>query len=149
MPALSEVIEMLSQFGFQEEHVRQALARGNSAFNAFEGLKLILTTRWAEMCQELSVERQRELRPIYDRLQAITMTARVTEAQKQVHEQRRVNNLFDDFMDRAAEHKMRVGRQFFETVREELRKSKRAGKLGADGERRAREAGIFGEDEEI
>ncbi|NIT77289.1 MAG: hypothetical protein GWN58_22820 [Anaerolineae bacterium] len=76
MPKLSEVIAMFEQFGMPEEYVRRAMAVGESAFNAFEGLKSCLQLRWAELCQELSAERQAELKPIYDRLMKISMKSR-------------------------------------------------------------------------
>ena len=75
---LNEVISMFEQFGFHEQHVRRALAAGDSAFNAFEGLKMTLQLQWGDMCQELSVDRQKELRPIYDRLMKISMKSRTT-----------------------------------------------------------------------
>lgn len=76
MPKLAEIIEMFEQFGFQEAHIRRALALGDSAFNAFEGLKSCLQLKWGEMCQEISADQQKELRPVYDRLMNITMKSR-------------------------------------------------------------------------
>jgi len=149
MPKLAEIIEMFEQFGFHEEHVRRALAQGKSAFNAFEGLKLTLQFRWGELCQELSVEQQKVLRPIYDRLQGITMKSRITQADKDHKERVRTAEVSDRMQDWLEGHQRRNVREVVGKTREILREEKRKGNLDAAGERRARAMGIFDEDEEI
>lgn len=72
MPKLNEVIEMLATFGMPEEYVRQALAMGESAFNAFESLKLTVQLQYEEM----SPEKQAEVQETYDRLMKISMKSR-------------------------------------------------------------------------
>jgi hypothetical protein len=84
MPKLAEIITMFEKFGMPEEYVRQAMAAGDSAFNAFEGLKNCLLLRWQELCQTLSVDKQAELRPVYDRLQNITMKSRTLSEDQEV-----------------------------------------------------------------
>jgi hypothetical protein len=148
MASLPEIITLFELFGFNEQHVRQALAAGDSAFNAFEGLKTTLQLRWGEMCQELSVDKQKELRPVYDRLMGITMKSRKTKKSEAKKEQRSVRNIFDDLSRTMDERKRRRGEEFTSQVRENLRRAKRAGKLDAEGERRARATGLFTEDEE-
>lgn len=76
MPKLDEVLDMFERFGMPREYVRRAMAVGESAFNAFEGLKSCLQLRWGELCQEISADQQAELKPIYDRLMKISMKSR-------------------------------------------------------------------------
>jgi hypothetical protein len=149
MASLPEIITLFELFGFNEQHVRQALAAGDSAFNAFEGLKTTLQLRWGEMCQELSVDKQKELRPVYDRLMGITMKSRKTKKSEAKKEQRTVRNIFDDLGLRMDEVKAQRGREVLSQTREHLRRAKKAGDLDAAGEARARANGLFGPDEEI
>lgn len=146
---LAEVIEALEQFGFGEGYVRQALAAGDSAFNAFEGLKMLLQYRWREMCQELSAERQKELRPIYDKLQGLVMKSRMTPADKERQERASSARIADRLQDHLEVSRRRNMREFTRMVRDGLRKDKREGKLDAAGEARARALGFFDADEEI
>jgi hypothetical protein len=98
MPKLAEVIEMFEKFGMPEEYVRRAMAVGESAFNAFEGLKSCLQLRWAELCQELSAERQAELKPLYDRLMKTSMKSRKTQADvASTEEDQRVMDQIEEF----------------------------------------------------
>ena len=149
MASLPEIITLFGLFGFHEQHVRQALGAGDSAFNAFEGLKLTLKLRWADLCQELSVERQKELRPVYDRLMGITMKSRTTRKSEAKKEARKVVNIFDDLSRHADEQKEKRKMEVISQTREHLRRAKRAGKLDAAGEARAKASGIFTQDEEI
>jgi hypothetical protein len=84
MPKLPEIIEMFERFGMPEAYVRQAMAVGESAHNAFEGLKTCLQLRWAELCQTLSAESQADLRPVYDRLMKITMKSRTLSKDQEI-----------------------------------------------------------------
>lgn len=149
MASLPEIITLFGLFGFHEQHVRRALAGGDSAFNAFEGLKLTLQLRWADMCQELSVDKQKELRPVYDRLMGIKMTGRTTKKSEACKEARKVVNIFDDLTRTMDEQKAKRTTEVLSQTREHLRRAKRAGKLDAAGEARARASGFFTADEEI
>lgn len=149
MPSLTDIIDMFGEFGFTETDVRSSLAVGDSAHNAFEGLKARLQIKWAELGQELSADQQRELRLTYDRLMTITMTARTTTASKRAEDRRRVSSLSDMFSTRLGAHRKRMGEEFVSTVRDQLRKQKRADGMSPEAERRARSMGFFEEDEEI
>jgi hypothetical protein len=97
MPKLAEIIEMFEQLGLPETYVRQALARGDSAFNAFEGLKMSLQVAWEDLPEE-----QRELlQPIYDRLMRITMKSRTlppkNEPGVKTHEDQATLDQVDEF----------------------------------------------------
>jgi hypothetical protein len=149
MPNMKEILAMFSEFGFEEAAIRHQLAQGSSAFNAFEGLKLQLEDRWGVMCQETSAARQQELKPIYDRLQAITMKSRTTRADKQKVDRERLRRIAATVGRRMEERKVRNGELFFDAVRDRLRQAKRDGRLSPSAEARAKATGIFEEDEEI
>lgn len=70
---LNEIIKLFEHFGFASGNVKDCLSRGDSAFNAFEGLKTKLQFKWDTMNQELSSEKLIELKPIYDRIMKITL----------------------------------------------------------------------------
>lgn len=91
---LPEILELLKPFGFAPEYVRYALAGGDSAHNAFERIKTSLQIRWGEMCQELSVEKQKELRPPYERLMSITMKSRTTKAGQRAEAKAKAKGVF-------------------------------------------------------
>lgn len=101
---LNEVIALFKLFGFTEEYVRTALAAGDTASEAFERLKTVLQLRWFEVCQESSVAKQKELRPSYDRLMAISMKSRTTESSIHEEAQARVNTMFQE-MAKDAQHR--------------------------------------------
>ncbi len=84
MPKLDEVLDMFEKFGMPREYVTRAMAVGESAFNAFEGLKSCLQLRWGELCQELSAESQAELKPVYDRLMGISMKSRTLSKDQEI-----------------------------------------------------------------
>lgn len=146
---LTEVIADFERFGFPEEHVRAALAGGDSAFNAYEGLKSALTLRWGDLCQELSAARCAELRPAYDRLMGLRMTARSTRGDFLKRERGRVSAAADRITGSAVASRVFNADAFVEATREQVRKHKRAGTLGAQGEANARAIGLFAPDEEI
>ena len=130
---LAEIIEMFAKFGMPESYVRHMLAQGDSAHNAFEGLKTILQLRWGEMCQELSAERQQALRPLYDRLMNIRMTSRTTQAQQRNQAKGKISEMFREMYE--DQKKARLSEVFdFAAecaVREEERKKRRAAKKKA------------------
>lgn len=81
---LSEVIADFREFGFSESEVRRALAVGDSSFNAYEGLKILLQLRWDEMRCELDADLMEVLKTVYDRLMGLKMTSRTTKQQEEV-----------------------------------------------------------------
>lgn len=89
MPKLDEVLDMFEKFGMPRDYVRQAMAVGESAFNAFEGLKSVLLLQWEEM----PVSQQQELKPTYDRLMRISMKSRT------MSEDQPILNLLDDLKE--------------------------------------------------
>ena len=70
---LDEVIGLFKRFGFEEGHVRTALAMGDSVHNAFEGLKIVLEVRWNEMNQTEGMETLKELKPIYEKIMGLKL----------------------------------------------------------------------------
>jgi hypothetical protein len=128
---LQEIIEMLAEFGFEEAYVRRALAAGDSAFNAFEAVKTSLQLRWGDMCQELSVDEQKRLRPIYDRLMGITMKARTTKAGQRAEAKAKVRNIFHEMFEEGKKRRQQDLNEVFDlaaeyTVREQERKARKA-----------------------
>lgn len=81
---LSEVIADFREFGFSESEVRRSLAAGDSSFNAYEGLKILLQLRWDEMRCELDEDLMEGLKTVYDRLMGLKMTSRTTKQQEEV-----------------------------------------------------------------
>ena len=84
MPKLQEIIDLFETMGFSEARVREALAAGDSGFNAFEALKIELEIHW----ETLNFERQAALAEIYARLQNISMTSRTLEENADVLRER-------------------------------------------------------------
>jgi hypothetical protein len=115
---LRDIIEMLELFGFEEAYVRRSLSAGDSAFNAFEALKTSLQLRWGDMCQELSVDEQKRLRPIYDRLMGITMKSRRTAASDRAEAKQRVDSMFQNMEQEARTWKGQSLREAFDFMGE-------------------------------
>lgn len=115
---LEEILTMFRRFGFSDEYVRRSLAQGDSAHNAFEQLKTVLQLRWGDMCQELSAEQQKELRPVYDRLMAIRMTKRTTAAEQRQEAHRRVDGIFNQMKDEIQKRRDRNLREVFDLTLE-------------------------------
>lgn len=128
---LVEIIQMLSQFGFNEVYVRRALAGGDSAHNAFEGVKSALQIRWGEMCQEISAEAQRGLRPVYDRLMNITMRSRRTSADDHAEAKSCVDDIFTTMEREQAKRKGQNLREVFDLAAEYRRRQEEADKRKA------------------
>jgi len=142
---LVEIIEMFKLFGFHEKHLRAAMAGGNSAFNAFEGLKLTLQIRWGEMCQELSVTKQKELRPTYDRLMKITMKSRTTKADQAEQEQVNKARGYQKLKMRMAAQSESRKRDFFGMVRDKVKD--RVGEMTPEAKANARAMGFLDEED--
>ena len=136
---LVDVISMFSLFGFSEDIVRRALAAGDSAHNAMAALQTSLQLRWADMNQEWSLDELRTLKPTYETLMGLKMTARTTPAQKAKVRRVRQATSFDHMMDGAEARKREKAKRFHGVVGEHLRKMKEDGTLS---EKRAREIGF-------
>ena len=146
---LQQVLDMFTVFGFDREQIRVAMAQGDSAFNAYEGIKFQLQLRWEEMQAELSRAQLGELRQVYDTLQGIKMKSRTTLASKQRSENFKTSILADRMRNRMEQRAQQNLTSVMEMTREQLRQAKQRGELDAAGEARARAAGFFGPDEEI
>lgn len=144
---LQEIIEMFGQFGYEEPYIRQVLAQGDSAFNAFEALKTSLQLKWGDMCQELSVDRQKELKPIYERLMKIHMKSRTTAAQKKAETKAKVRHSADSFLEQIEARRRKNVRDVVSMTRDILLKDKAAGKLTPEAEARAKRSGMMLEDD--
>ena len=138
MPKLQEVIEMFEEFGFSESEVRQSLGAGDSAHNAFEGLKLRLELRWADMNQELGTERLKALKPIYTKLMGLKMTGRKTKKEQAAKRKAKARILAEDYMDRLEERKRKNVEHFMEILGENLN----AGDLDDAAKERVRAMGF-------
>ena len=128
---LTEIIEMLGRFGFEEIYVRRALVRGDSVHNAFEGMKTALQLRWGEMCQELSVERQKTLRPVYDRLMSIKMTARQTPADDRAEAKSKIDGIFEEMKRSMQQQREQNLREVFDLTAEYARRQEETDKRKA------------------
>jgi hypothetical protein len=142
MPKLTEVIEMFGEFGFSESEVRRSLAAGDSAHNAFEGLKILLELRWADMNQELSMDRLKDLKPKYQVLMSLKMTARKTTTQKRAQQKNEVKNLTEKLLDRMSERKKENVEAFVGVLAEKFRKMEKAGALDDAAKSRIRSMGL-------
>ena len=96
---LKEVIEDFAEFDFSESEVREALAAGDSSFNAYEGLKILLEIKWLELKEDLDADLLEGLKPVRDRLMGLKMTSRTTKPkeEKVVPESERRNKM-DEFI---------------------------------------------------
>lgn len=142
MPKLAEIISMFERFGFTEAEVRKALASGDSAHNAFESLKVMLDLRWSDLNMEASPETLAELKPLYHRIQGITMTARKTKAAADAERLRKTKAALGDILlehDRRKEENVET---FMKTVGKALQKKKERGELTKEAEERIRKMGF-------
>jgi hypothetical protein len=135
---LKEVIEMFGEFGFPESEVRQSLGAGDSAHNAFEGLKVRLELRWADMNQELGTERLKALKPLYTTLMGLKMTGRKTKKEMAAKRRAKAKAVAADVMEQLEERKRRNMERFMESVGEKLR----AKDLDEDAKARVRAMGL-------
>lgn len=142
MPNLKEVIDMFGEFGFTESTVRQALGAGNSAHNAFEGLKICLELKWADMNQELGTERLKALKPLYETLMGLKMTGRKTGKDVKKKRKARTRDLTDDLMGRLDQRKRKNVEAFLGTLGKDFRKMDKEGKLDAATKDRIRASGL-------
>jgi hypothetical protein len=95
---LNEVIEDFGEFGFSGSEVRRALGAGDSSFNAYEGLKILLQLKWDEMRCELDADFLEGLKPVYDRLMGLKMTSRTTKHQEDVLSEKEKNRKMAEFI---------------------------------------------------
>lgn len=109
---LNEIIEMFAKFGFVEEHIRTALGAGESPFNAFEGLKALLEAKWAEMNQTESINKLKELKPIYERLMKIKLISARTQKDVERERDERIKRMTENLKDQMEEHKQRRTAEF-------------------------------------
>ena len=140
---LQQVLEDLALFGLPHGWVRSALVQGDSAHNAFEAVKTKLQLRWAQMCQELPAAQQQELRQVYDRLMALRMSSRSTQADVKAKEREKAKQAFTKIMDRAAKHRQEKGIEFTELVRGHMKKYDERGELSPEAKERARRMGLL------
>jgi len=80
---LNEVIELFAAFNVSQGEVRSALAQGDGAFNAFEGLKAKVDLCWLEWQErvgrgEMEAEHVEALRETYRKLAGLKLTCVVT-----------------------------------------------------------------------
>ena len=142
MPNLKEVIAMFAEFGFNEPTVRRSLGAGNSAHNAFEGLKTSLQLKWADMNQELGTERLRELKPLYETLMGLKMTGRKTKKDARKAEKAKVKDLTDDLMAGLDRQKRKNVESFVGHLRKSFRQKEQAGELDDAAKARIRAMGF-------
>ncbi len=138
MPKLQEVIDMFAEFGFPEAEVRRSLGAGDSAHNAFEGLKVRLEMRWADMNQELGMERLKALKPLYETLMGLKMTGRKTTKDVKAKRKATARKVAADMMDRLEANKKRNVERFMESFAEGLN----AKDLDEDAKARVRAMGL-------
>lgn len=138
MPKLQEVIEMFGEFGFSAEEVRRVLGTGDSAHNAFEGLKTLLQLKWADMNQELGTDRLKALKPIYEKLMGLKITGRKTKRDVKAKRKATAKRMAEDMMDRLEARKQRNMEHFMEALGSELN----AKDLDEDAKARVRAMGL-------
>ena len=89
---LSELIYLITPFGYTEEEIRERLSYGDSAFNAYQGLKVELEIRWDEIrnrtSEPLLLE---ELEELYSRIMNTHLKSviRVSDVRKEKDDKRR------------------------------------------------------------
>jgi hypothetical protein len=120
---LSELVRLMSYFGYSEEEVKRRLAHGDSPHNAWEGLKLELQIKWNEANQELGVERLAELKPIYERLQGLTLKSAKKQSEVDAENRERINRIVEQTQERMEERKERNLRAFTESFEREMHKA--------------------------
>lgn len=142
MPKLAEVIEMFEMFGFSAREVKKWLGAGASAHNAYEGLKILLELRWADMNQELGIDTLRELKPVYEALMALKMTGRKTK--KDVKKKRKVaaHVRARDVMRRMEQRKQENVEHFMDCLSGNFREMEEKGKLDDATKERIRALGL-------
>lgn len=113
---LAEIVELFAKFGFHEERIRAALGMGEDPFSAFEGLKALLTMRWGEMNQTESIDKLKELRPIYAQLQRIKLTSVRTQRDVERENEERTNTITENLEDRMRERRRRRLRSFMDKL---------------------------------
>ena len=119
---LKEVIEDFREFGFTESEVRKALGAGDSSFNAYEGLKILLELKWADMNQEMPADLLVDLKPVYDRLMGLKMKSRTTVASKKKERRARAQASARIVQRMMKDRKQENLAKFIEYTEEELEK---------------------------
>jgi len=135
---LQEVIKMFGEFGFSAREVRASLGAGDSAHNAFEGLKARLQLKWADMNQELGTERLKVLKPLYTKLMGLKITGRKTEKEVAAKRRAKAKEVAARMMDEIEARK----RENVEHFMEELGKGLRARDLDDAAKARVRAVGL-------
>jgi hypothetical protein len=117
---LAEMIKMFEQFGFHEAHVRAALAAGDSVFNAFEGLKFTLQIRWDEMNQTESVDKLKELKPVYDKIMGMKLKSATKQSDVRKERAKQAVSASMDLEEKLKQRRAVNSAKFMDTFRQEL-----------------------------
>lgn len=142
MPKLNEVLEMFEKFGFSEREVKRGLGAGDSAHNAFEGLKCELMLKWSDMNQELGMEELKELKPVYQTLMGLKMTGRKTSSDVKKVRKAKAKVRAHSILDVMEQQKVKRTESFMEMLGEEFRKKDAQGKLDDETKKRIEAMGL-------
>jgi hypothetical protein len=122
---LGEVVRLFEQFGFHEAHVRDALAAGDSVFNAFEGLKTTLMLHWDEMNQTEPIDKLKELKPVYDRIMGLSLKSATKQSDVAKERARAAVDAADDAMRKTDFHTRKNMAMFMDTLRTRLEEARK------------------------
>lgn len=122
MPKLTiqDVFKMFEPFGISVQKVTKTLNAcedRSAAFNAFEGLKCLVTLRYEEMRGgDVSLERFKEVKPTYERLMSIQLKnytpPKKKEPEKKKDPKKSASSNKDTLSDLIDEMKMRKSKSF-------------------------------------
>ena len=98
------------------------LGAGDSSFNAYEGLKILLELKWADMNQEMPADLLADLKPVYDRLMSLRMKSRTTVASQRMERRARARASARIVEKMMKERKRENLAKFIEYTEEELEK---------------------------
>lgn len=134
-----QVLEVSEELPVDSGYLRLKLARPwlDDTFEA------VWEAESVRVCQELPAAQQQELRQVYDRLMALRMSSRSTQADVKAKEREKAKQAFTKIMDRAAKHRQEKGIEFTELVRGHMKKYDERGELSPEAKERARRMGLL------